>query len=945
LESENFLNRLAQKCQAHFGAQCDKLTIIFPNKRAGVYFADYLSQKYDQPVWSPTIQSFDEYVAAQQDSNLADDLQMIFVLYQAYQQIIKQPESFDAFFPWGEMILKDFNDIDNYLVNTDHIFSIIKSQKELDESFQYLSEKDQETIQNFWKGFLPEPSKKQTEFLTTWSILAELYAKFNALLANKNLIYKGKMFRVFCESAITKEKNQYLWFAGFNALTKAEETIIKKYLALGNCDIFWELDDYYLRDNKQEAGEFFRQYSKDIKFKPSIERDTLSCIQTSNIKLGVVSAPFGSGQIKVAAQKIDSLSKKHSNMSDVLVILPDESMLPNLLESLSSSIDKINVTMGWPLADSRFYIFIIKVIALHTNLHKNKSHTFYHGDLMSLLEYSDLLGIQSVDIQAFESDTIKTNRIYHPKETIDSWFPILTSILSKPKDTAALIDTLVTFIEGLDLDSLSSLEKPCAISIHTTFKRIKSATKDHGILLVLKSFYKLFQKLGKTIKIPLAGDPKGGLQIMGILETRNLSFKNILIVGMNEGAWPSSTSNNSFIPFNIRKAFDLPTTSQQDAMQSYLFYRLLTNTENLWAFYNNITAYNHNGELSRYIQQLQYETNLTFTEENLINPVEAESEPEIIIEKSDRILKILHQSVLKGSDCRKRMSPSALNTYIDCSLKFYFQHVEKIREPDHLIEDMDPSLFGNLLHRTMELVYQKQSVWTKEDLVKVKSALEEPIKKVFKEFNIELDSNNAHSGRQLIAHEVLIKYIEKIVAFDMLHSPFEILGLEEEKLVVDFPIEIENDKMVIGLKGIIDRVDKYESYIRIIDYKSGRDNKKFAELSDLIDGTSTNRNKAVFQLFYYCMLYKENNADSELSIQPGMFNSLDLFDDKFDTKLTQRVDKKSNSILDYQNFEIEFRKVLAQLLEDIFNPKLPFIQTEDLKKCQYCTYNKICKRA
>ena len=179
----------------------------------------------------------------------------------------------------------------------------------------------------------------------------------------------------------------------------------------------------------------------------------------------------------------------------------------------------------------------------------------------------------------------------------------------------------------------------------------------------------------------------------------------------------------------------------------------------------------------------------------------------------------------------------------------------------------------------------------------------------------------------------------------MLHSPFEILGLEEEKLVVDFPIEIENDKMVIGLKGIIDRVDKYESYIRIIDYKSGRDNKKFAELSDLIDGTSTNRNKAVFQLFYYCMLYKENNADSELSIQPGMFNSLDLFDDKFDTKLTQRVDKKSNSILDYQNFEIEFRKVLAQLLQDIFNPKLPFIQTEDLKKCQYCTYNKICKRA
>ncbi|MEP2027049.1 MAG: PD-(D/E)XK nuclease family protein [Reichenbachiella sp.] len=938
----NFLQSLAQKCQAQFGLQCDQLTVIFPNKRAGVYFADYLAQMYDQPIWSPVITSFEEFVEQKQNKNFADDLQMIFLLYKAYQEIVKHPEDFDAFFPWGEMILKDYNDIDNYLVDVQHIFRVIKSQKELDEAFRHLSEKDQLTIQSFWKGFLPSPNKKQNEFLETWSILAELYHRFNELLNDSGLLYKGRMFRNYSDQVEPLAPSETLWFAGFNALTKAEESIIKTYLDQGKTNIFWDVDTYYFKDQNQESGTFFREYAQDPYFKPSIERDLKKHINHEELNIEILSAPFSMGQIKGAAQKIEDLSLNEEEQSDLLIILTDESLLQNTLHALPDQIENTNVTMGWPIAQSRLYLFLSKTLALHDKYQSNQLRKIQHKEILALLEYNDLLGIESERVKVFNDAALEANHVYQVTENIHQIFPEISTLLSPAESVQELITHLISFVKELKPNLLPEIDRSVLVLVHSTLKRISTAMSHHSVQLKFNSFYKLFLKLGSTLKLPLSGDHKEGIQIMGILETRNLSFKHVLIVGMNEGSWPKDSSNTSFIPYNIRKAFDLPTVEHQDAMQSYLFYRLLHSAENLWVSYNNISEFNHNGELSRYVRQIQYESDLTFKTASLVNPITAEVAPTIAIEKKGEVLDQLQSFLVNENENNKRLSPSALNTYIDCKLKFYFQHIEKIREPDELLEDMDPSLFGNLLHGAMEYLYTGKQTWNSEDFLEAKQGLDPAIQQSFADQ--KLTDNNETTGRQLIAYEVIKAYMERILAFDQKNAPFTILGLEAKDYFVDFPIETMDGSVKVGLKGIIDRIDEFGEVIRVLDYKSGRDDRKFGLMFDLIDGKSTKRNKAVFQLFYYCLLYKENHPNLKRPIQPGLFNSKDLFDDKFDALLTQTVDKKNRTVVNYADFEEEFKEVMLYLLTEMFNPNVPFTQTEDEQKCQYCAYSNICNK-
>lgn len=937
-----FLESLAKRCQSQFGAECDQLTVIFPNKRAGVYFADYLAQLYDKPIWSPAIMSFEELIESRQTKNYADDLQMIFLLYKAYKEIVKQPESFDAFFPWGEMILKDFNDIDNYLVDVEHIFRVIKSQKELDEAFRHLSEKDQLTIQSFWKGFLPTPNKKQSEFISTWSILADLYATFNQLLDQAGLVYKGRMFRQFAEKVDQLEDTEWLWFAGFNALTKAEEQIIKSYLDHGHSDVFWDVDNYYYADKNQESGTFFRAYAHDAHFKASISRDLSHRIAEADLTIDVLSAPFSMGQIKGVAQKISTLNLSPVEQSDLLVILTDESLLPHLLSALPEQITDVNVTMGWSVAQSRTYLLLTKIIALRDKYRTGVWSRIHHREVMSLLEFKDLIEVSGERIQGYEATAIKNNQVYLSLESIKDKFPELATLLEPSISVSALITHLISFVSHLELNNLSDSERSATVLIHGTLKRIETAINQYGIILNFESFHKLFLKLGSTLKIPLSGDPKQGIQVMGILETRNLSFKHVMVVGMNEGHWPKDSSNTSFIPYNIRTAFDLPTVEHQDAMQSYLFYRLLHSADHMWISYNNVSEFNHNGEPSRYIRQLKYESNLGFNESTLINPIVAEQDATLAIEKTAVIIEQLNDYLVSDKNGSKRLSPSALNTYIDCKLKFYFQHIEKIREPDELLEDIDPSLFGNLLHGAMEQLYTGQQLWQADDLEAASGKLNEAIAHSFKALNIEQDG--AQTGRQLIAFEVIKEYMLRILAYDKQHAPFNILGLEATNYEVDFPIELLNGSAKVGLKGIIDRIDEYGESIRVLDYKSGRDDRKFGTMQDLIDGDSPKRNKAVFQLFYYCMLYKENHRDLNRLIQPGLFNSKDLFDNQFDTLLTQTINRKNKQVLNYADFEAEFMEILLHLLTEMFNPEIPFTQTEDEKKCSFCAYKQICKK-
>ncbi|WP_109830972.1 PD-(D/E)XK nuclease family protein [Reichenbachiella versicolor] len=927
-KSSGFLASLATKCQENYGTNCDQLTIVFPNKRAGVYFAQELSKVYNQPIWSPQIFSLEEYVLAQQSKTVLDDLQLNLILYSVYTRLNEYAESFDSFFSWGEMILKDFNDIDNYLVDPSHIFRIVQSQKELEESFSFMSDHDKKVIQQFWKGFLPTPNKKQQEFIKTWQVLKPLYESFIKELDQRSAIYKGIAFREFANSNYSRKD---VWFAGFNALTKAEEKIIKTHLLEPTCDIFWDIDEYYLNSKVQEAGVFFQQYANDPILQKSIHRDAVNKITKRDTSVKVIAAPFGMGQVMSATQ---SITEKYNlgQLKNTLVVVTDDSLLPSLIEYFPPMDAKVNVTAGWSLDRSRVCLLFGQLLNLVSEASQKK---YLHIDSINeILQYADLLEVDGEVVDDFQAKVLKENLFYHSIDAVKKIIPKSESVIQSDIDVQSLLDSMIVMLKDMSVDDLNELDKSARQLLHKMLKHISMALSESNVKFEMASFIKLFKKLGATIKIPLIGDTQRDIQVMGVLETRNLSFENVIVIGMNEGAWPSDSSNSSFIPYNIRKAFDLPVVENNDAMQSYLFYRLLQDANKIEFYYNNISEFNHNGELSRYVKQIQHESGLKISEELVVNKVDVKRPKEITVVKDDEVMSELMKYTIEEG--YKKLSPSALSTYLECPMRFCFKYVKNLFEPDEIKEDVDPALLGNLLHHAMEYLYKGKDLIESKDLESLD--IEGALRESFLSNRLSLDDESKVLGRQQVVYEVLKKFMEQIIKHDQQYSPFTIVGLERTDWEIELKLNLTGGHHV-GLKGIIDRVDEYQGRIRILDYKSGKDSREFYGLDSLFDPKDDKRNKAVFQLFYYALLYSENN-DTSIAIQPGLFNSSDLFKKDFSVEILDRSTKKV--VFDARDYLDEYKEGLISLLSEIFDPSVDFVQTDDEKKCSYCPYAALC---
>jgi len=466
--------------------------------------------------------------------------------------------------------------------------------------------------------------------------------------------------------------------------------------------------------------------------------------------------------------------------------------------------------------------------------------------------------------------------------------------------------------------------------------------------LDVNSLTRLYSKIGGN-KVPFSGEPLAGIQIMGILETRNLDFEHIFILDMNETIWPRSAANNSFIPYNIRKAFDLPVLDHQDALQAYLFYRLLHRSEKLDIYYNNISEFNHSGELSRYVQQIQMELGIDIRQFAMANSIVPKSIKPITIQKSDEIIEKLSKYYV-SNEKNTRLSPSALNTYLDCKLKFYLKYIEKVKEKEELKESLDSADFGNLLHYTMEYFYQSiideknSKNIEKVDLKFPQKRLKVAIENAFVKAQNRKSEADIYNGQQLIASRVIEKLAAQIIKLDEIYAPFDVFALEvgeEEGYGLDIDIVINGKGQKIGLKGVIDRIDKKGNTVRILDYKSGRDERSFPTIESLFDRENTKRNKAAMQVLLYCLFYNQNTDIENETITPGVFNIKDLFSYDFDVKIKMG---RSNVIHDFNQIEEVYLEVLKENLTELFNPEIDFDQTEDYKKCDYCPYVEICMR-
>ena len=932
-----------------------KATVLFPNRRAGLFFRYELGKKITRPIWMPKVYSLEDFILEKSELEKIDTLEAVYLLYDTYKDHQPRSESFDRFFFWGEMIIRDFEEIDQYLVNADQLFTSIKSQKELDEEFFFLDELDKEIIQSFWSTFLPEASQSQQAFLETWKLLKPIYNDFQKRLLDRKKGYGGLIYRNFLEKINDPgmEEDANIYFAGFNALTFAEEKIIKYYVREHNASIHWDVDQYYLNDQNQEAGYFMRQYAKDPLLGNRIEAEAISSISLPK-KISLTGVSLEVGQTKALTEDLEEIVKEKSFKPEkCVVVLPHEYMLFSVLESLPESIENVNITMGYPLKDTPVFSLLDSVLFLQESRRESITQgvSFYNKPALEIFEHPLVFATAKTQLAEKASNIRKRNLIYIYQDDIPGISELVKLIFQKPGNSLDYLLAILGELHRYWQEEKSGLELEFISRFYKSLNTLKSLFSENSDHLNYSFLRKLLNRISRSLKIPFTGEPLNGLQIMGILETRNLDFDHVFVLNMNEDSWPAPPKKGSFIPYNIRRAFQLPTNEHQDAIYSYLFYRLLQRAKNVHFYYNTVAEFNINGEISRLVRQLEYESGHAIVKKILSNPIKVVPPKEIKVEKTDLVFNKLSRFIVKENQKYFRLSPSALETYLYCRLRFYFKYVEELYEPEDLQEEMDPMVFGNILHDAMEILFRqyteknKRKVIDQNDFFGLEAGIRGAIHKAFtRHYDVRKKEKFELEGSNLIAASIIEKTMRKILTFDRDYTPFRILGLEagsRQGYKLDYQIEIDGKKYPVGLKGNIDRIDIRQGVVRVIDYKTGRDEKQFESVYSLIERANKKRNKAAFQVFFYSYLFYKNFQGAYDRIEPGLYNSRDLFSDEFRWQIE---DKENGFVNDFRDYVEEFEDILQQLLSEIWDRDVPFDQVEDHDKCKYCPYIGICNR-
>lgn len=983
-----FLKELASHLYNKHQQSLADIILVFPNRRAGLFFRKSLSEIIETPIWAPNILSMEDFVQKYSVLQVADKITMIFLLYEEYVKVNTQVESFDRFYSWGEIMLKDFDDIDKYLVNTDHLFTSLKLQKELEDKFDYLTQEQKQVIRSFWSSFGNKLSSQQQGFLKIWDILPVVYKNFQKRLIQENLAYEGMIYREVAEKCSGNDihnLNKKVVFAGFNALSTSEEYIIKFFLQNFNAEIFWDIDKFYMDNPNQEAGTFLRKYEKDKifgQFFPVFIPEKLNNDKQKNIE--IIGVPLIVGQAKRLGEKLLELVQNENlkDLTKTVVVLPEENLLFPVLHSLPATIKEINVTMGFPLKDTSLNSLFEHLISFQQQkINTVNGELFFHYKvILPILRHPLFIQYNSFLSRKISDEIERNNIISVPSALLHPDDPLYSGVFKKIDSVNKLLDYLINIIlilnqslEDNDYEKnvnpeihsspqskasiyTNEFEKEYIFQFYTLINRLKGILLEQDIEINISTFQKLFRQMVSSYRLPFSGEPLLGLQIMGALETRNLDFENVFILSMNEGSFPANNSSNSYIPFNLRKGFSLPTIDQQDSNYAYTFYRLLQRAKNVYLFHNTEVGTNINGEMSRYLFQLIYESNFSISSTVLSNTIKPGIKLPISIKKSIPVFEKLSQYIVQNGSSLKRFTPSALNIYMDCRLKFYFRYIIGLQEKNVIQEKIDPAVFGNILHLIMEKLYsdvitkREEKEINKEDFEQLNANVEKVLHKAFYSyFSNSGEETYKFEGADIIAGEIISKYAYQILYYDKLYAPFQIQGLEANEAngyIYDLTISTINGEQTIGLKGVIDRIDKKNNVVRVIDYKSGSDKKEIESIESLFDRDNPKRNKAAFQTFFYGLLYNEKNLESEVDIMPCIFNIREMFGENFDFRLKlknedARGNEPVNNVIPFLN---SFKEGLQTTIEEIFDSSVPFDQTNDLKKCSYCPYSGICHR-
>ncbi len=950
-----FLKESAQFFLSEFGTETADIAVIFPGKRSILYFNKYLSELSDKPIWAPAYYTISGFMEKLSGLKVTEKLTLIFELFEVYKKITGSNEKIDAFFYYAEMLLSDFDDIDKYLVNPKDIFQNLADLKHLENHFDYLEEEQVKVIRRFWESFRNgTESQEKKSFISLWEVMPEIYDEFKTRLTAKGIAYEGMIYRKIAGQIAANEFQlpdfRKIMFVGFNALNKSEDRLFTHLKKIEKALFLWDFDTYYTNNNIHEAGFFIRENLK--KYPPPDLNCTYENLTKKDKKITVVNIASNTGQTSAIPLFLNEPgnSAKHISFDDSAVILADEALLLPVLASVPENIEDINVTMGFPFIHSSLYNLIYCIINLHKNKRENKATeiSFYHKDVIALLNAPEVFKNTKSNIEELKRFIVQSNRIYLTPIDI-AVNDLLKLIVKLPDDSRQLPDYFLSVFSELnkslqerdgDKNSQSYDSEFLYLAI-ITFKRLKELLDVTETELSDSVVFSLILRSLSGVTIPFSGEPLKGLQVMGILETRVLDFENIIILSMNEGIFPNTGNLPTFIPLSLRYGFGLPTPEHRDAIYAYYFYRLIQRAKNITLVFNSRHDGLSTGERSRFIHQLFYDPVFTLDEKNISAEVTFKLPKKISIRKDSGILRFLEK--YSDEDSKNYLTPSAINTYLSCSLKFYFRYISGLKETDQVTEELDQALFGSVLHKTMELLYRPfiGKLITSEQIHKIILNQENVGNSLNQAFRDEYSNGRSVEiqGQNIILQEILKSYLNRILEVDKKYAPFNILGLER-KYIVRIS-STNNTDLKIG--GIIDRIDEKEGKTRIVDYKSGEVKNTFESIDALFDNPGSKRNNAVFQTLLYSLILKI--AEKRNHIIPGLYFIRNIFKNNFDYRILLKDRQLPDVVVEDADIYLElFEKRLTQVLSEIINPEVSFVQTDDLDVCKYCPYISICHR-
>lgn len=959
-----FLYQVATLFYQQYGAEIHRLAFVFPNRRAGLFFQKYLSEISERPLFSPSILTINDLFMQLSGMHPADKIQMLFRLYELYKQRSGSSESFDEFIYWGEMLLNDFDDIDKYMVDARMLFRNVSDLKSLDDDFNYLSPEQVQAIRSFWSSFYPKgDSPNQQHFLELWEILYDLYAGLRTSLAKDGCGYDGMIFREVVEQLekepMSDSPFDQVVFVGLNALSVSEERLLLALQKKGVADFYWDYVGPWVTDPDNKASFFLE---RNLRLFPS--RMQLPATEPVQAEIRVMGVPSAIGQAKQVYPILQALADEQQLTDEsalrTAIVLPDEHLLVPVLNAIPEAIQHINVTMGYPLAGTPVAALMEYILTLQKNIrYIDRVPVFYFRDVLPILNHQYVMAAAPEEVSQLVKDMTAGNRIYVHAADLNR-HELLSILFTPVQNTEELSDYLIHVLEALNAclrnnrpnpddeemisnstQTTADIEQEFIFHYFATVNRMKEVMREAKIEMRLDTYFRLLKRMTDLITIPFEGEPLSGLQVMGVLETRALDFDRLIILSMNEGIFPLKKAANSFIPYNLRRGFGLPTYEHQDSVWACHFYRLIRRAKQVTLLYDTRTTGLQTGEVSRFVHQLRYHYQYPLIDELVVYDVASSAVPPISVQKTAEVEKLLSDFLSGGT---RALSASAINTYLDCPLKFYFSVLEQIQEEDEITETVERDVFGSILHKVMEDLYAPfKGKLVTADLLKLlrkdQPLLTGTIARAFAELFFKSPVVRPLEGENFLTGEMIRKYAEKILEQDARFTPFHYIESEKK---VRATITL-SDKRVVQLKGFIDRVDSLDRVLRIVDYKTGSGKLEFESVEGLFDKEAKDRPKAVMQVFLYAWMYQQLSEYTGMPIQPAIYYLRTLFQRSFNPVVEQKKGRgKADKVNSFQDFVADFEGKLRQCLDEIFNLDIPFTQTETGKACAYCSFRGLC---